>query len=321
MRHHALGDLVTALPALRALRRSHPDWHIATTCPPWLLPLARELDVADSLVTSSDVAGHDPTAHDSIDDEMIRAAFKWDRAPDAVVALRYPHPDLVARLLECRPPLLIAYRSDDVPASASLPEFFLTDHILRRWERLLDVFGIPVQNEDLYFWMKPLRTGHTIVHPGAGSPARRWPTERWSSFARRLEQAGHHVVVTGSGAERDIAAAVVAGAGLPGERNLAGRTDILALAGLVAGARVVVSVDTGPGHLAAALRTASVALHGVVPPAWWGPPPWCERNRALWTGHVGEPYADDMEPAMSALTVEDVLAAVANLEQHDAGAR
>ena len=87
------------------------------------------------------------------------------------------------------------------------------------------------------------------------------------------------MVVTGSAAERPLATAVAVRAGLPPAAVLAGRTDLLGLAALVAGARLVVCGDTGLGHLATAYRTPSVLLFGPTPAEGWGPP---AAGRSTW---------------------------------------
>ncbi|MDP9443815.1 MAG: glycosyltransferase family 9 protein, partial [Actinomycetota bacterium] len=92
---------------------------------------------------------------------------------------------------------------------------------------------------------------------------------------------------------------------------LAGRTELDALAALVAAARLVVCGDTGVGHLATAYATPSVLLFGPTPPARWGPPPepW---HRVLWRGAGrtgGDPWGGDVDPALRAVGVDDVLMA------------
>jgi ADP-heptose:LPS heptosyltransferase len=77
---------------------------------------------------------------------------------------------------------------------------------------------------------------------------------------------------------------VAQAARLPATAVLAGRTDTRRLAALVAGARLVVSADTGVGHLATAYGTPSVVLFGAESPERWGPPVDRARHRALWHG-------------------------------------
>jgi ADP-heptose:LPS heptosyltransferase len=152
-----------------------------------------------------------------------------------------------------------------------------------------------------------------VVHPGAASPARRWPVERWAAVARRELDAGRDVVVTGSVAEVPLACAVAASAGLDADHVLAGRTDVLELAGVVAAAGRVVCGDTGVAHLATALGTPSVVLFGPVPPSEWGPPPNRRQHRALWAGRRGDPHSGAPDGGLLAIGVDDVTMALASV--------
>ena len=91
---------------------------------------------------------------------------------------------------------------------------------------------------------------------------------------------------------------------------LAGRTDLLGLAAVVAASARVACGDTGLAHLATALRTPSVVLFGPTPPSRWGPPadrPW---HRVLWAGRTGDPHAEAPDPGLLAIGVDDVLDAL-----------
>ncbi|MGP3999454.1 glycosyltransferase family 9 protein [Streptomyces sp. 8N706] len=109
---------------------------------------------------------------------------------------------------------------------------------------------------------------YLVVHPGAAVPARAWSTERAARAVAALDEAGHRVVVTGGPAEKELTAAVAGGCAL----DLGGRTGFLELAGVLAGARAVVTGNTGPSHLAAAVGTPVVCLFApVVPAERWAP--------------------------------------------------
>jgi ADP-heptose:LPS heptosyltransferase len=85
------------------------------------------------------------------------------------------------------------------------------------------------------------------------------------------------------------------------------------LAALVADARLVVSGDTGIAHLATAFVTPSVVLFGPTPPFTWGPPG-SGPHVALWAGRLGDPHGQTIDPGLLAITVDDVLAAVDQLD-------
>lgn len=62
LRHHGLGDLLTARPALLALRAHFATHELVTTCPSWLVPLAAHLDMADRLIAEIDPRSRAPMA-------------------------------------------------------------------------------------------------------------------------------------------------------------------------------------------------------------------------------------------------------------------
>ena len=100
---------------------------------------------------------------------------------------------------------------------------------------------------------------YVVLLPGASCTARRWPADRFHEVATRLAEKGLPVVVSGPIAERDLVDAVVA-ADTPGVVGLTGALDVPGLAGLLAGAAVAVTNNSGGMHLADAVRTPVVAL-------------------------------------------------------------
>jgi len=189
-------------------------------------------------------------------------------------------------------------------------------HERARWCALLEAAGFPADPDDLRLH-PPDRSGRTagpapvLVHPGAAFGAKRWPVDRFAAVAAALDGPDAPVLITGSAAERELAAAVARAAGLPDDRVLAGRTDLGALCDLVARAGLVVSGDTGIAHLASAYGTPSVVLFGPVDPAQWGPP---AEGPHVALAHPatrrGERFADEPDPALLAIGVEEILAAV-----------
>ncbi|WP_049579812.1 glycosyltransferase family 9 protein [Streptomyces sp. SBT349] len=101
---------------------------------------------------------------------------------------------------------------------------------------------------------------YVVVHPGAAVHARTWSPPRAAEAVAALAGAGHRVVVTGSPGEEELTRRVAGPHGL----DLGGRTHLPELAGVLAGARVVVAGNTGPAHLAAAVRTPIVSLFSPV---------------------------------------------------------
>ena len=211
---------------------------------------------------------------------------------------------------------MLAFGAPDVPWDG--PRWHPGEHEVRRWCRLLAAYDIPADPARLELEPPPPGAGPavpgvTVIHPGAASAARRWPAARWAAVARAEAEAGRPVVVTGSAGERELAQAVARAAGLGTEAVLAGRTDLLGLAAVVAAAGCVLCGDTGVGHLATAFGVPSVLLFGPTPPDEWGPPPERARHVVLHRGERGDPHADTPDPGLLAITVEDVLEVTAGV--------
>lgn len=308
LRALGLGDLATAVPALRGLRAAFPDRALALAAPRWLAPLVDLVGGVDQLVPVDALEPRDwPVA------PPCRAVNMHGRGPQSHLLLRQADP---ARLwaFAC-------------PAAGHLdgPPWIDEEHEVHRWCRLLNWYGVAADAADLGLRRpaaEAVPAGATIVHPGGKDARRRWSPGRFAALARELDRLGHRVVVTGSSAERDLAMRVATGAGLPATAVLAGRIDLTDVAALVAYGRLLVSADTGIGHLATAYRTPSVLLFGPVSPRRWGPPddrPW---HRVLWHEHLaglegGAPPAggDAMHPALAAIQVDDVLDATGQVER------
>lgn len=99
---------------------------------------------------------------------------------------------------------------------------------------------------------------HAVLLPGASCSSRRYPAARFRAAAGRLASAGLPVVVCGPPGEADLVVEVAGGQ--PGVVALAGALDVPGLAGLLAGAAVVVANNSGGMHLADAVGTPAVVL-------------------------------------------------------------
>jgi len=296
LRALGLGDLLTAVPAIRGVGRAFASSRRVLATPAALAPLVERIGGVDAL---HDASGLEPLG----DVGDVDVAFN----------LHGSGPQSHRALLATRPRRLVAFEHPDIVESAGSPRWDADEHEVARWCRLLRSSGIDAEDRDLDVEVEPDRSfdGATVVHPGAASAARRWPVERWAAVARAERDAGRRVVVTGSSAEEPSAGRVADLAGLPASSLLAGRTDVAALASVVAAADVVLCGDTGVAHLATATRTPSVILFGPTPPSTWGPPPDRAWHVALWAGRRGDPHADGADEGLLEIGVDDVLGAIA----------
>jgi ADP-heptose:LPS heptosyltransferase len=291
LRALGLGDFLTGVPALRALRRAFPDHELVLAAPAVLQPLVTLADVADRLLDTRDLD-----------------ALRWSsEPPDLAVNLHGRGPQSHALLQSLRPRRLLGFACTGHPG----PGWDDDEHEVRRWCRLVsDSLSVAADPLDLRLRVPSAPAPApraVVVHPGAAYQSRRWPADRFASVAAALSAAGHDVVVTGGPGEISLAQAVASRAELPAEAVLAGRTDLLQLAAQVASAQLVICGDTGMAHLATAFRTPSVLLFGPMPPSRWGPvgdgP-----HTVLWHGSgVGDPWGDDVDPALLRISVDEVV--------------
>ncbi len=308
LRALGLGDLLTAVPALRALREGFPEHRVILAAPQALGPLAHLTGAVDEVVDAAPLAPLDESLHHA----------------DLAVNLHGSGPQSHRLLLAARVRRTIAFAHAEVAESVRGPAWTPHEHEVVRWCRLLEESGVPADPRGLDLPPPPGEPPHpaargaTVIHPGAASPARRWPVERFAAVARAERARGRTVLATGSHAERPLAAEVARQADLPTDAVLAGATDLLGLARLVAVAGRLVCGDTGVAHLATALGAPSVLLFGPASPADWGPPadrPW---HRALWSGRLGDPHGTRPDPGLVELRVDDVLDALRDLPERAA---
>lgn len=292
LRALGLGDLLTAVPALRGLRAAHPGDRVVLAAPAWLEPLVALTGCVDAV---------HPTAG--------LGELRWaDPPPALAVNLHGSGPQSIDDLVALGPETLVTHGHPDRPEIIG-PGWDPVEHEVRRWCLLLEKSGIRCDPGALDLEPPGVSPapGCVVVHPGGSSGARRWPAARFAAVVRALAPSGREVVITGSVGERALAESV--GAGLPPSAVRVGRDGLAELAALVAGAALVVTNDTGVGHLATAYGTRSVLVFGPNPPAWWGPPPDRPQHIALWSGEIGDPHGPAPTPGLLAITVDDVMAA------------
>ena len=292
----ALGDVVHALPVASAVKRAWPSARLT-----WVV----ERRVADVLaghaavdaVVEVDTRGW-RRARRVRDVAMalrqIRGVRRRLHALDADVAL-----DLQSLLksailtLATGAPRRIGFaaRRSREPLSA----LFLTDrvtpsadarHVVEQYLAMLAPLGVrapavdfslPVDAaaetrvEEFFDAAGLKRHGRLVViNPGAGRADKRWPVERFRALAQRLaHEAQASVLVVWGPGEQEAASVIAAGGGARGV--LAPPTSIPELIAVLRRASVMVAADTGPLHLAAALRAPCVGLYGPTSPTRNGP--------------------------------------------------
>jgi heptosyltransferase-1 len=301
VRLSAMGDVIHTLPAVHALREAYPRAHIGwlieerwaeLLCAPGsprrgsrssLRPLVDEVHAVNLKAW-----GKSPFSLATVQ----RAATLWndvrdshyDAALDLQGALRSA---VLARLSGAR----VVYGAAE--ARESPASLWYTRKVVARGrhviEQNLSVAGalleqaeeIPAPDTSCDFPHDPqaeTRIGQrlaeygfddfAILNPGAGWGAKRWPAERYGDVARKLADQGIRSILNyGPGEEELVRAAETASGGMARAMSCT----VTELIGLTRRARLFIGGDTGPLHLAAALRVPVVAIFGPTDPARNGP--------------------------------------------------
>lgn len=295
LRALGLGDLLTCVPALRAIARAFPEHYRVLAAPLYLAPLVRLCGGIDEVVDAAPLM--------PLNEDLARV--------DVAINLHGRGPQSHRVLLPTRPRKVIAFANADIHETRDFPEWRPNEHEIDRWCRLLRESGIPADANDLELTAPrgdARSRGAIVVHPGAANESRRWPADRWVDLCTHLVREGHRVVMTGSAAEFRRCRYIAKAAHLPIDCVLAGNTDLEDLTCIIASCLAVVCGDTGLAHIATALRTPSVVLFGPTSPAYWGPPSNRPYHHVIWRGILGDPHAPHVDPGLASITVDEVLA-------------
>lgn len=280
LRANALGDFIFALPALRALKETYPDNEIVY--------LGKKMHQAfltdrpgpvDRVVVVPPYPGVGEAEHYQPDSEELELFFEQMQNEQFDIAIQmhggggFSNPfvqKLGARLnvgLQAR---------DAPPLDINIPYIVHYSEILRYLE-LVSYLGattrhtapaITVTDKDLQEARAALPEQHNgriaVIHPGATDPRRHWPAINFAQVADHLVEEGYTVYINGLEEESYLADAVMQNMHQrEGAHSLCGKLSICGLTGLLSLADVVVSNDSGPLHLAYALRVPAVGIYWV----------------------------------------------------------
>jgi lipopolysaccharide heptosyltransferase III, putative len=165
---------------------------------------------------------------------------------------------------------------------------------------------------------------YVILHPGSARQEKLWEAGRWAELIERFGRDNDFDLVLTSGASKHEQTHIAAIKNRTQQQiiDLSGKTDLLALAALIGGARLLVTVDSAPMHLAAATHTPQVILFGPTNPFHWRPR---ESPALILQGKSPEPITEfsPIQPRlpMSQISTEAVISAMDSLLSRHAAAR
>ncbi len=283
-RNDRLGDWVLTLPLLDAVHESWPACRITTMARPVIAPLLARHPAVTEIV---------PSARPTLAGIAATARLLKDRRFDAAVVVHPGFADTAA-VWAAGVPVRVGngyrgysflynrrvyfHRSSSVMHEVEYNLLLLTGLGLpapspARWPRLEATAADRAAAAVLLAEAGLDNDDYVVIHPGSGGSSLLWSRERYRTLANELARGtGLALVVTGGPAEVDLGRYVAAG----GARRFsaAGRTDFSALVGVIAGARLFISGDTGPMHVAAALGVPVLGLFTPLKagsPTRWGP--------------------------------------------------
>jgi len=282
----SLGDVVHAIPAVAALRRAHPTATIDWLVDPQYVELVTLVVGVDRAIGLDPRAGLMPLVaavrglraarYDaSIDLQGLIKSAALARAAGAQRTIGLPRSHL-------REPLAAWFY-------AETPDPGRDPHVIRKGLALVRAVGatddritfplnVPLTPAAQTAAAQAGADGYAILNPGAAWPNKRWPAERFGALAAAMrDRLGVTTIVLWGPREESLAASVVAAS--RGAARIAPRTTITDIASIAKGARLIVSGDTGPLHIAAAVGTPAVGLFGPTLSARNGP--WAEADITL----------------------------------------
>lgn len=282
-RFGAIGDILMATPTLRALRDKYPQARLVHLLERPLGDVLRGLAYVDAVIEFDKKTGLRPTNFFPLAQRLRSERF------DLYVNLQYSAKTALIGIASGARTRLV-YRKDD-GLRADGTRLHSVDNYLETLRPLgIDPAGC---TRHLDFQIPAEATARiaerltglgidqdatlVLVNPGASAASRQWPVESLAAFldhARRARPDWRLALTGGPGRDQEIAAAVLARVERPDTVvDLVGKTSFKETGALLRRADAMVTMDTGPMHLAAAVGTPLVALFGPTAPQRTGPAP------------------------------------------------
>jgi len=280
-----LGDLLCAIPAIRALRHAYPQSHITLLGMPWAQSLvARFPNYFDAFVH---FPGYPGLPEQPIDPKAFTAflAAMQEEKFDLVLQMQgngtIVNP--MVELLGGKYTAGFCIPNDYCPNKNLFLEYPNSIHEAERHVQLMAYLRIPTQGTDLEFPItskdeqelaqlqlpvEPQR--YVCVHPGSRGSWRQWPAAYFAKLADDAASKGFKIVLTGTKEEMSIIQDVVHHM-KHAPIVVAGKTTIGTAGALIREAFALISNCTGVSHMAAALRTPSVVISMDGEPERWAP--------------------------------------------------
>jgi ADP-heptose:LPS heptosyltransferase len=279
-----LGDLLCAVPAMRALRHAYPDAEITLFGLPWAASFVERFNkYFDRFIHFPGFKGlpeqdYDPQKFTAFVQTVQNEHF------DVVLQMQGNGTIVNAFLPLFKAAYMAGYYNDDSYKPSELfmqyPNF---GNEITRHLKLMEFLGAtPVDGELEFPLTEKDRTDfeelcvylpaqqYVCVHPGSRGRWRQWPPKYFAALADICIEQGYTVVVTGTKDEEDITGEMIK-CMRHAAVDLTGATSVGAVAILLQGAYLLIANCTGVSHIAAAIKTPSLIISMDGEPGRWGP--------------------------------------------------
>jgi ADP-heptose:LPS heptosyltransferase len=281
-----VGDMLCAIPALRALRKAVPDARITLAGLPWAEQIARRF----SGYINEFIAfpGHPALPEQVVLEAELPLFYEHMRSRRFDLALQMHGSGQVSNGIVGKfgARMSAGFHAGDPPLHGSFMPYPESGLEIRRLNQLVEYLGAQPAGDHLEFPLDDedrrelascgiaagLTPGEYIcIHPGASSITKCWSLERFAEIGDRLAlEYQLPIVLTGSGNEAELVSSVTKQMKTKAI-NAALPLSIGAMAVLLSRARLLVCNDTGVSHIAAALKLPSVVIFNTADIRRWAP--------------------------------------------------
>ena len=261
-----IGDVVMTTALLPVIRKALPDCEIGMVVGRWAKPLVHDL------VDHLHFYDHWKLTKKKSDFSSVVKELR-DEAYDVSIDCCYYFPNTHFLTARAKIPVRIGYTSGGFGPLLTHPVQY-TNRLQSASEHFAALLSLvtPIDHTLLEPLLKvksnPIKGDYLVIHMGSGNRIKEWPVEKWRAVAKSLP---YRLLFTGRG-EKETKEIAEVTKGLEHCIDLSNKLSLEECVAVINGAKLLIGVDTGVGHIAAATKTPSVLIYsGINPIEHWSP--------------------------------------------------